>query len=663
MLANFGFYLLLLCTIFSIYGFIASGTAAYNRSRNLYISAKYAFTLTGVLNLLAAIILWYGFFDRDFSIHYIAKNSSNDLPILYTFTAFWSSLEGSHFLWTSLLCLVGVVAIWTNSKDNEHIMPYVTATLLAVLGWKYYLLISVSDPFVVNIPAPADGSGMNTLLQNFYMAIHPPMLFIGYVSLAIPFAYTIAALCYGDITQGWLKSVRRWNLFGWCLLTAAVALGGRWAYVELGWAGYWAWDPVENSSFLPWLLSTALMHNLLVQDKLGHLKRMTLIICILAFFLCYFGTFITRSGVISSVHAFGEGEVGINYLIFLVGICFISMVLYGVRAPSILPSETEKVWGVSKESSIVLALFIFLSFTAIVFIGTIFPIATEFLTQQRISIQAPYFNAFAPYIGISMVVIMAIGNLMRYKSGKIQGGFKVFVWSAFLAIPFAVLLYNLGEISKTVSPTGYYIQVIAIYLLSWTLSCLLFDFYYKLSSFQFKFFPFIGRNTAYFGGFIAHIGFLIAIFGFLGNYRGLEKRVVLKANESTILKDYRFTFDKGIQVKEVDNATLFTAPIKVEKNGKHLGSLYSSQSKYPTSDQILNEIGVHGTIWNDLYVVLHDFDRAEGKSATLSIHINPTVRIVWISIFILVIGGFIALADKFRGNRSKDVVAGSWEVG
>ena len=295
-------------------------------------------------------------------------------------------------------------------------MPYVCAALQLILAWMFYLTVSHSDPFVLNLPAPANGRGMNELLQNFYMAIHPPMLFLGYVGLAIPFAYSIAALMYGDVTEGWTKTVRRWSLFSWILLTAAITLGGRWAYVELGWAGYWAWDPVENSSFMPWLMCTALLHSLIVQEKLGQLKRLTIVLAILGFFMSYFGTFITRSGVISSVHAFAESPIGPNYLMFLAALMLLSTLLYALRAPSILPMDTEKVWGISKESSLVAALFLLISFAVIVLIGTMFPIFSEAVTSQRISVQAPYFNAFAPYIGLGFIVLTAVGSLMRYQS-------------------------------------------------------------------------------------------------------------------------------------------------------------------------------------------------------------------------------------------------------
>ena len=244
MLADLGFYLLLLCLLCTSYGLIAAVLAAWWRHRRLYRSSRLALTTTCVMAASAAALLWYSFFQRDYSIAYIFKTSSNDLPQIYTLSAFWSSLEGSHFLWTLLLSIYSTIALWTYSRDNEHIMPYVAASLQAVLAWMFYLLISHSDPFVRVFPPHDNGQGMNALLQNPYMAIHPPTLFTGYTALAIPAAYSVAALLYGDITEGWLKTTRRWALFAWSALTAGIILGGHWAYAELGWSGYWAWDPV-----------------------------------------------------------------------------------------------------------------------------------------------------------------------------------------------------------------------------------------------------------------------------------------------------------------------------------------------------------------------------------------------------------------------------------
>ena len=542
-------------------------------------------------------------------------------------------------------------------------MPYVSAALQLIMAWMYYLTVTHSDPFILNLPAPANGRGMNELLQNFYMAIHPPMLFTGYVGLAVPFAYSIAALMYGDITEGWTKTVRRWAIFSWILLTAAITLGGRWAYVELGWAGYWAWDPVENSSFMPWLMCTALLHSLIVQEKLGQLKRLTIVLSILGFFMSYFGTFITRSGVISSVHAFAESPIGPNYLIFLAGLMLLSTFLYALRAPSILPMDADKVWGVSKESSLVAALFLIISFAVIVFIGTMFPIFSEAITKQRISVQAPYFNAFSPYIGLGFIVLVAIGNNLRYKSDDTSLLKKSSLLSLFIAIPFTALFVYFGDIMRTASIKNLVIQLIGVYLCFWSISCLSVDLYARLKTLKFKYALFFKRNLAYFGAYVAHIGLLVAILGFLGNYRGLEKKVSLNVGDKTELYGHTFEFMSGVQVKKVENATLYEAPILVSKDGKRLDNVYPAQSVYPTKrGQTFNEIGVLGSFWNDVYVVLADFDKTDGKRVTLKININPTVRIVWIAIVLMCLGGLIALFDVRRGTDSKDVIAGNWEL-
>ena len=370
MLADLGFFLLYLCTILSAYSTVSSIFAGRMRHRRLFRSAKIATTASAVLCLLASLILWFLLFQHDYSVAYIFKNSSNDLPPIYRVTAFWSSLEGSHTLWTLLLSIFSAIALWTASRDNEHIMPWVNAALQAVLTWMFYMAISYSDPFVRMFPPMPNGQGMNALLQNPYMAIHPPTLFVGYTALAIPYAYAIAALCYGDVTDGWLRTIRRWALVAWIALSCGVWLGGRWAYVELGWAGYWAWDPVENSSFIPWLLSTALLHSLIVQEKLGHLKRLSIILAVIGFFMSFFGTFLTRSGIVSSVHSFAESPIGPNYLGFLAVLMILFVALYAWRAHAVLPADTDKVWGVSKESALVMTQFLLLTFAAIVVIGT-----------------------------------------------------------------------------------------------------------------------------------------------------------------------------------------------------------------------------------------------------------------------------------------------------
>jgi cytochrome c-type biogenesis protein CcmF len=652
MYANLGFYLCLLGLILSIYGTGASFFSALYKHRRLYRSAKYAATASGLVIIIAAILLWVMLFQRDYSVTYIFENSSNDLPRMYTLTAFWSSLAGSHFLWAILLALFSVIAHWTYSKDNEHIMPYVSLFLQAVMIWMFYLLVSFSDPFEPMHPAPQNGRGMNALLQNPYMAIHPPALFIGYTALVVPFAYSMAALCFGDITEGWLKSVRRWTIVSWVFLTAGIFLGGRWAYVELGWAGYWAWDPVENSSFVPWLFATGLLHSLIVQDKIGHMKRLSILLSVFGFFFSFFGTFITRSGIIASVHSFAQSPVGPNYLIFLAIILFVAIVIYFVRAPLIIPANTEKVWGVSRESALIFTQFIIFIFALIIFIGTVYPIVSEAITGTRFNVQAPYFNTFAPWMGLLVIVFVAMGNLMRYASDKLVISKNEFIGTFVIGlIPTVLFAWKAGIFDST----GYRFaaQIVGSYLVFWSIICLFADAKVRLKQIKFNYALFFKRNLSYVGALVAHVGVLVAILGFLGNYRGVDTTVTLKEGDSGNLYGYEFEFN-GIDVYQDENATMYSAPLKISKNGKEFGIVAPARSKYPTKDELLHEIGLKPSFWQDIYVVLADFDKVAGKSVTVQIYINPLVRIVWISAFIMVIGGMIAVFDPKRGDHSKD---------
>ena len=653
MFADLGFYLLFLCFILSVYGSISAFFAAKTRQIRLYRSSKYAATASTFFCIFAALLLFYMLFQRDYSVMYIFKNSSNDLPWNYTIAAFWSALEGSHFLWLLMLSVYSSLALWTASKNNEHIMPWVSLTLQAILSWMFYLAISYSDPFLKNFPLPPDGVGMNALLQNPYMATHPPTLFTGYTALAIPFAYAVAALCYGDITEGWLKSVRRWALFGWTSLTVGIILGGRWAYVELGWSGYWAWDPVENSSFMPWIFSTCLLHSLLVQEKIGHLKRLSVVLAFLGFFFSFFGTFITRSGIISSVHSFAQSSIGPNYLAYLVCLLVGMTILYAVRAPTLLPPDTDKAWGVSKESALMLTQFLLGTFALIIFIGTIYPIVSEMITGARFNVQAPYFNAFAPWIGLLLVAAIAVGNLLRWKTGKFLGGSKILIQAVFWSLPVSLVFAYFGRVFES-GGFRFGIQMVGIAMVFWAAFCLTADLSMRLKTLKGSFKLLWQRNRAYLGAYVAHIGFLIAILGFLGNYRGLETVKTLKKGDSTELYGFEIKYE-GFDILQEQNATIYGGVLSVHKDGTDLGTLMAGRSKYPTKPELLHEVGLLSSFWHDVYAVMPDFDKAtRGETATFQIHINPTVRLVWISCVIMALGGLIALLDRSRGLNTKD---------
>ena len=381
----------------------------------------------------------------------------------------------------------------------------------------------------------------------------------------------------------------------------------------------------------------------------------------LAFFFSFFGTFITRSGVISSVHSFAQSPIGPNYLYFLAGIALVTLVLYGIRAQAILPADTNKVWGVSKESALVITQFLLITFALIIFIGTVYPIVSEALTGVRFNVQAPYFNAFAPYIGFAFVLAIAVGNLMRYQSGKLTGGRKLLWLALFGALPMTLVFCWLGNVFET-RGAALFFQIAGVLLVFWCGICLVYDLYDRMKSLKFNSKLFLSRNLAYSGAFLAHIGFLIAVLGFLGNYRGVNKTVTLKQGDKTELYGYTFSFNKVVPRRD-ENAILYEAPLTVTDNvsGKNVGTVFAARAKYPTKQELFHEIGLLEGFWHDIYAVLADFDKDSKSRVTMQIFINPTVKLVWVSIYLMVLGGIIAMFDRYRGKKSRDVLEASWE--
>lgn len=659
MLSDYGFYLLCLCFISSIYGAVSALVALLFEDRRFLLSSTLAQVASTTLCLGAASLLVYLFYTRDYSVLYVYKNSSNDLPAFYTLSAFWSALEGSHFLWTLLLAVCSFAAHVSRPRENLSFFPYVAICLHSVLAWMFYLSLSHCDPFKLTFPVQSNGLGMNALLQNPYMALHPPSLFLGYSSSAITFAYSVAALCYGKLNQSWLNTVRAWALFSWIFLTTGIFLGGRWAYVELGWSGYWAWDPVENSSFLPWLFMTALLHALIVQERTrGELRRYVLVLAFFAFFSGFFGTFITRSGIISSVHSFAQSPIGPFYLLFLVGLALLSLLLYLVKARDLKPAgqstpSLDQVEGapaleikkpLSKEGLMIFAQLLLASFAFIVFMGTMYPILSELVTGSRFNIQAPYFNAFAPYLGFSFIVALTFANLLHPRSSRLKGGMRLQVLAIVGALPLSALFAWLGGVGLS-SGKAWILQSLGIFLCCWSSLCLFFDLFTRLA-------PSAERRItfAYLGSFLAHIGVITAILGFLGNYRGMETQVTLDAGDSTEFYGYRFEF-MGMQIENQDNVELFTAPLKLSRDGRELGIIKPSRALYPTKNELYHEIGLKDGFWHDLYIVLSDFEKNNGQQVTIEIHINPTVKIVWISAFLMVIGAILSWFDRFKWAR------------
>jgi len=645
-MVEIGFYALIMAFCLSVYGMFMGILSLYRPQRGVIYSGRNALIGVNVCVLLAAGVLWVALLTHDFSVSYVFRNSSIDMPPIYLLTSFWSSLEGSHMLWTTIMSIVVSLALLSLREKNEPLLPGLLAAFGFCLSFMTLLLVWASAPLARLFPVQEFGQGMNALLQNPYMAAHPPSLFSGYCSLIVPFGYSVAALLRGSFTPDWLVSVRRWTLAGWMILTVGIFLGGKWAYVELGWAGYWAWDPVENSSFMPWLAATSLLHTLLILDKTNRLPRLAVSIAGIAFVLTFLGTFITRSGVISSVHSFAESNIGPAYLTYIVLWAAILIFLIATRGHLLQGAARAQTWTVSKESALLFTNFFLLFLLALVCIGTLLPLIVEAVRGVKISIQQPFFNAFAPWIGIGLVALVGVGNLMRWRSGKIQdpvaGLLYPALWSAALT---AVLAWHKAlDVRSTV---GYL-------LILWTAFVMIMDLVFKLKAIRWNGQVFLKFNRPYLGSWIAHLGFLLAISGFLGGYRGIQAEARLATNESTQFYGYTLTY-RGMKYAKEYNATYASAVIEAKNESGEIVEVNPTRSKYTNKEEWLNEIGIHSTFWHDLYLVLAFFD-PQTNQVSLKMHINPTVKFVWTSLVVMVLGALVGLSHRIK-RRSVEVSA------
>jgi cytochrome c-type biogenesis protein CcmF len=637
-MVEIGFFALLLAFCLALYGTLMGALAFYKPQSGIIYSGRNALIALNACVLLAAGVLWTALLTHDFSIGYVFRNSAADMPPIYLLTSFWSSLEGSHLLWTMIMSIVVTISLLTMREKNTPLLPGLLVCYGVSLSFMTLLLVWASAPLTRMFPAQDVGQGMNALLQNPYMAAHPPSLFVGYCSLIVPFGYAVAAMLRGSFTPDWLVSVRRWTLAGWAILSVGIFLGGKWAYVELGWAGYWAWDPVENSSFMPWLAATSLLHTLLILDKTNRLPRLACFLAGLAFILTFLGTFITRSGVISSVHSFAESNIGPAYLTYVVLWTAALLVLVTTRGNLLQGAAQAQTWTVSKESALLFTNFFLLFLLALVCVGTLLPLIVEAVRGVKISVQQPFFNAFTPWIGVGLVGLLGVGNLMRWKSGKIEDPVTGLLYPALWSVVLTVAL--------TVHKALDLRSAIGFGLILWTAFVMVMDLVFRLKNLRWNGSLLLKYNRPYLGSWIVHLGFLVAVAGFLGGYRGIQAETVLRLNESTEFYGYTLT-NRGMRFSQDYNATLATAVIMAQDRNGHVTEVNPIRSKYTNKDEWLNEIGIHSTFWHDLYLVLATFD-GKTNQVSLKMHINPTVKFVWTSLVIMVLGAIVGLTHRVK---------------
>ncbi|NLP09886.1 heme lyase CcmF/NrfE family subunit [bacterium] len=607
--------------------------------------ATYAvFTLT----TLSSAALLYALMARDFQLAYVAHYSNRSLSWAYTLAAFWAGQDGSLLLWTWLLALFSALVLFINRKRNPDLIPATLAVMTVTTLFFCYLTLFKTNPFSKTAITPTDGVGLNPLLQNPEMIFHPPALYIGFVGFTVPFAFAIAALINKRLDEKWIKSIRRWTLFSWLFLTIGNLLGMQWAYVELGWGGYWAWDPVENASFMPWLTGTAFLHSVIVQERKGLLKMWNLSLITLTFSLTIFGTFVTRSGLISSVHAFGVSALGPLFLGFLALVLVGSAALIARRAPLLAGGKGIDAWS-SKESSFLINNLLFIALTVGVFMGTIMPSLSEWLRGQKIMVGTEFFDRISTPIGLAIFLLTGVCTLLAWGKSDLKRLLKNAALPAGVTAAILAVLLLLGVRGAAALPA------LAILLFSLTTTVVEFIRGARVRartdqlSFTRALLSLALHNKRRYGGYIVHLGVLLLFLGITGSSAfSLDKTATLNKGDVIELADYRLTY-QGLHTIEKPDREIHRALFSVSKDGRPLGAIHSDKHLHENF-QPATEVGLRSTLKEDLYVILANYDQ-QTEAVTVSVLINRLVLWMWIGGLIMVLGALLALSPQSRTQQ------------
>ena len=590
--------------------------------------------------LTAFLALMHAYVTSDFSVLNVVNNSHSAKPLLYKISGVWGNHEGSMVLWMLILSLFGcAVALF-----GGNLPPTLRARVLAVqglIGTGFLLfMLFTSNPFERVFPAPLDGNDLNPLLQDPGLAFHPPFLYLGYVGFSMAFSFAIAALIEGRVDAAWARWVRPWTLVAWCSLTLGIALGSWWAYYELGWGGWWFWDPVENASFMPWLAGTALLHSATVAEKRDALKSWTILLAIITFSLSLIGTFLVRSGVLTSVHTFAQDP---TRGLFILGLLIIaiggSLVLYALRAPAMKAGGLFA--PISREGSLVLNNLLLMTAAATVFLGTLYPLVLDAVGGGTVSVGPPYFTATFVPLMVPMIVLMAIAPMLAWKRGDLAGAFTRLRLAAAVVVVIALGTWYLKS-------EGPVLAVLGLALAGWLFTGTLIEFSGRLKLFRIGMRESLRRAAhlprATYGMTIAHAGIAIVVAGITASSAWqTEKIQVLRPGETVEVAGYIFTFE-GTQELQGPNYTIERGTFQVSRDGAPIARLFPERRFYPVQGRQTTEAAIYTTWFADLYAVIGDADGEDGRVTRL--YHNPLVPWIWVGAVVMAMGGAVSLSDR-----------------
>jgi cytochrome c-type biogenesis protein CcmF len=646
---------LVLALALTVYGVVASVVGARTRNAALVESARTTAYSVLALALVANAVMLVGLLADEFSLRYVATNSSRATPTFFKVLALWSADEGSLLLWNLVLAGYLAAVAFRFRHRRPETFPWALATTFAVSAFYLLLVVGPATPFATLDPVPLDGRGPLPLLQNHpLMAAHPPFLYLGFIGFTIPFAFAIASLVTGRVSDEWIRTTRRWTLAAWVFLTVGLTLGALWSYGVLGWGGYWAWDPVENVALLPWLTATAFLHSVIVQERRGMLKVWNLGLVVGTFALTVLGTFLTRGSILSSVHAFAESAVGPMYLAFLTAVLVGGFGLIAWRRDE-LRSEAAFDTPLSRESAFLGNNVLLLVATFVVLVGTIYPLLAEAVTDRRVSIGGPYFNRNTAPVAVLVLFLMGVGPLLPWRAASASAfarRLQVPAWSAAAA----ALVLALAGAGVLATMTFALLAFVAASTVSEMVRGVRAQRRARGGSWPSSTAVAVRRNRRLYGGLVAHLGLLVAVAGI--SWAAVADRsdeATLGVGERARIDTYEVRLD-GIDTREEPQRRVIVARLTVldPEDGEEIVRLQPSLNLYPASSEPIGTPSIRvGTPWNgmrDLYASLVTVDEA-GRTASLRFFANPGIGLLWFGGLVIAIGGVIA-AWPSRSRRS-----------
>jgi cytochrome c-type biogenesis protein CcmF len=662
-----------LCAVLVVSGFAFAIAVASARGRgHLLPAARSAAYATCALVAVSVALLAYAFQAHDFRIRYVARYSDRSMPWNYLVTALWGGQDGSLLWWCFLVCVWTVFCVRSLKHRYPELAPYVIATLMSIIGFFTVLMLFAANPFsVAAASVPLDGEGLNPLLQNYWMMIHPPTLYMGFVGWSVPFAFVVAALITGRLKDEWIYAVRRWALAAWTFLAFGNLLGGLWSYEELGWGGYWAWDPVENAAFMPLLVGTAYLHSVMIQERRGMLKVWNVFLLCLTFIMTIFGTFLTRSGLIASVHSFARSDIGIYFAWYLVFLCVFCLALIFYRLP-LLRAENKIDSLLSREFAFVLQNWVILGMMVFVLIATTFPLISELIRGETVTVGPGFYNKWMVPLGLVLMLLTGIGPLISWRRATGKNLMRAFLKPTLAAVIALVLQIVIGKSigypayveSEAIYDTMTGKVLAAIYGASPGLSVLLCTFvlgtivqeFWRGTAVRMKnakegpftaLIELVARAKRRYGGYIVHAGIVAMYFGFTGAAYDIEKEAALRPGQMMEVGPYQLRFDKSRMEVDPNKRMVFT-DMTVLREGEVLGHVAPAKFIYRTHpDMPTTEVAIRSTLRDDVYVIMSSVNPTT-KLGTFRVIVRPLVAWIWIGGLMLLFGAFVAISPSMR---------------